>query len=118
MLGNAIYEPHPTDSGETLLKQEASVSVRGVPLSHYLGDLLTSTISENAVKGRQGLEWVIGRIWEVMGIDEPAAKNTDDLILSTRRSLDDMTESALKSMGVSTRKPPNICTFRFKTIKY
>uniref|UniRef100_A0A1A9UNK6 PRELI/MSF1 domain-containing protein n=1 Tax=Glossina austeni TaxID=7395 RepID=A0A1A9UNK6_GLOAU len=93
------YEPHPTDPGKTLLKQEASVSVRGVPLSHYMEDLLTSTISKNAGKGRQGLEWVIGRInSEVMGIAETAAKSTDDLILSTRRSLDDMTESARKSM--------------------
>lgn len=93
------YEPHPTYPNKTLLKQEASVSVRGVPLSHYMEDLLTSTISLNAGKGRQGLEWVIGRINpEVKGIAESAAKSTDDLIMSTRRSLDDMSESARKSM--------------------
>lgn len=75
------------------------MSVHGVPLSHYMEDMLTSSISSNAGKGRQGLEWVIGRInSEVLGIAETAAKSTDDLIMTTRRSLDDMTESARKSM--------------------
>lgn len=93
------YEPHPTDPNKTLLKQEASVSVQGVPLSHYMEDMLTSSISSNAGKGRLGLEWVIGRInAEVKGIAETAAKSTDDLIMTTRRSIDDMTETARKSM--------------------
>lgn len=56
------YTPHPTDSNKTLLKQEASVSVHGVPLSHYMEDMITSRISVNAGKGRQGLEWVINKI--------------------------------------------------------
>uniref|UniRef100_A0A1B0C2L8 PRELI/MSF1 domain-containing protein n=1 Tax=Glossina palpalis gambiensis TaxID=67801 RepID=A0A1B0C2L8_9MUSC len=49
------YKPHPTNSWKTLLKQEASISVRGVTLSHYMEDLLTSATSKNAGKGRQGL---------------------------------------------------------------
>ncbi|XP_005177833.1 protein slowmo [Musca domestica] len=93
------YEPHPKDPTKTLLRQEASVTVHGVPLSHYMEDMVTSNISMNAGKGRLGLEWVIGRInAEVKGIAETAAKSTDDLIMTTRRSLDDMTESARKSM--------------------
>lgn len=56
------YSPHPNDSSKTLLKQEASVSVQGVPLSHYMEDMITSRISMNAGKGRQGLEWVINKI--------------------------------------------------------
>lgn len=56
------YVPHPTDPTKTLLKQEATVNVSGVPLSHYMEDLLTSKISLNAGKGRQGLEWVIDKI--------------------------------------------------------
>ncbi|KAI9580955.1 hypothetical protein GQX74_011097 [Glossina fuscipes] len=50
------YKLHPTNSGKTLLKQEASISVRGLTLSHYMEDLLTSATSKNAGKGRQGLE--------------------------------------------------------------
>lgn len=38
------------------------MTVKGVPLSHYMEDILTSSISLNAGKGRQGLEWVINKI--------------------------------------------------------
>lgn len=56
------YTPHPSDPSKTLLKQEATVSVHGIPLSYYMEDMLTSKISANASKGRQGLEWVISKI--------------------------------------------------------
>lgn len=56
------YKQHPTDPQKTLLQQEATVKVHGVPLSYYMEDLITSSISSNANKGRQGLEWVIGKI--------------------------------------------------------
>lgn len=56
------YAPHPNDPQKTLLKQEATVSVHGVPLSYYMEDMITSKISANASKGRQGLEWVISKI--------------------------------------------------------
>lgn len=63
------YTPHPTDPQKTLLKQEATVSVHGVPLSYYMEDMITSKISANANKGRQGLEWVINIInAEVMNV--------------------------------------------------
>lgn len=63
------YIPHPTDPQKTLLKQEATVSVHGVPLSYYMEDMITSKISSNANKGRQGLEWVINMInAEVMNV--------------------------------------------------
>ncbi|XP_070151195.1 protein slowmo isoform X2 [Polyergus mexicanus] len=56
------YTPHPTDPNKTLLTQEAVVTVRGVPLTNYMEDLLASKISFNASKGRQGLEWVINKL--------------------------------------------------------
>lgn len=56
------YVPHPTDPSKTLLKQEATVQVEGVPLNRYMEDVLTKNISTNAGKGRQGLEWVIGKL--------------------------------------------------------
>lgn len=56
------YTPHPSDPNKTLLKQEATVSVHGVPLSYYMEGMITSTISANANKGRQGLEWVISKL--------------------------------------------------------
>lgn len=53
------YTPHPSDPNTTLLKQEAVISVSGVPLGSYLEDFLTRHISVNAGKGRQAIEWVI-----------------------------------------------------------
>lgn len=56
------YKPHPSDPTKTLLKQETTVSVEGVPLKNYMEDILTSNISTNAGRGRQGLEWVIAKL--------------------------------------------------------
>lgn len=93
------YSPHPTDPNKTLLKQEATVKVHGVPLSYYMEDMITSRISTNANKGRQGLEWVITKInSEVKGIADAVSKGTDDIISHTHKSIDDMTETARKSM--------------------
>lgn len=44
------YTPHPEDPTKTLLTQEAVVTVRGVPLTNYMEDLLASKISFNASK--------------------------------------------------------------------
>lgn len=55
------YTPHPEDSNVTLLRQEAVISVSGVPLSSYLEDFLTRHMSVNANKGRQAIEWVISQ---------------------------------------------------------
>jgi len=55
------YTPHPDQPDTTLLKQEAVISVSGVPLSSYLEDFLTRHMSVNANKGRQAIEWVISQ---------------------------------------------------------
>lgn len=46
------YEPHPEDKAKTLLKQEAVVTVQGIPLNSYMEDILTNTIMLNANKVR------------------------------------------------------------------
>ena len=46
----------------TLLRQEAVITVQGVPLTSYMESLVESTCSSNAHKGRQALEWVINTI--------------------------------------------------------
>ncbi|KAI1285553.1 Protein slowmo [Halotydeus destructor] len=56
------YVPHPSEQGTTLLKQEALITVHGIPLSSYFEDFIGKTISGNANKGRQAMEWVIGKI--------------------------------------------------------
>ncbi|KAL5021170.1 hypothetical protein ScPMuIL_000325 [Solemya velum] len=59
---NLVYAPHPTDDSRTHLKQEAVVNVKGIPLSSYMESLVADTISNNAHKGRQAMEWVIAKI--------------------------------------------------------
>lgn len=117
------YVPHPTDPGKTLLKQEATVQVEGVPLNRYMEDVLTKNISTNAGKGRQGLEWVIGKLnsevcsrlrnpgsvlqwyfWlnvfnsQVKELATSAATSTNEILTQTKKSLDDITDQARKSM--------------------
>jgi ElaB/YqjD/DUF883 family membrane-anchored ribosome-binding protein len=66
-----------------------------MPLTNYVESLLTNTISNNAVKGRQAIEWVIGKIeTEVTQLKT----NADELLTQTKKSLDDITTSAKKSM--------------------
>ncbi|XP_031639774.1 protein slowmo [Contarinia nasturtii] len=76
------YTPHPADpQKKTLLKQEATINVQGVPLSYYMEDIVANHICANANKGRQGLEWVISKInCEVKGIADAVSKSTDDII--------------------------------------
>lgn len=89
------YAPHPTDPNATLLKQEAIVTVQGMPLTDYVENVLTSRISLNAGKGRQAIEWVITKIeTEVKELKNTAIVSTDELITQTKKSLDDIAQSA------------------------
>ena len=45
-----MYSEHPEDPTKTLLRQEAIVTVQGVPLTDYMESILTSKISANAGK--------------------------------------------------------------------
>ncbi|KAJ8686286.1 hypothetical protein QAD02_022080 [Eretmocerus hayati] len=93
------YTQHPEDNSKTLLTQEAVVKVHGVPLTHYMEDLLASKISFNASKGRQAIEWVIDKIdCEVRDLATTAAKTTDELLETTRRQIDDFTNITKRSM--------------------
>ncbi|XP_006898676.1 PREDICTED: protein slowmo homolog 2-like [Elephantulus edwardii] len=57
-----IYKPHPQHAGKTILTQEAIITVKGVSLSSYLESLTAGTISSNASKGREAIEWVINKL--------------------------------------------------------
>ncbi|XP_075441508.1 PRELI domain containing protein 3A isoform X1 [Ascaphus truei] len=45
-----VYTPHPENPEETVLTQEAIITVKGVSLSSYLEGLMANTISSNARK--------------------------------------------------------------------
>ncbi|XP_059172321.1 PRELI domain containing protein 3A-like [Physella acuta] len=57
-----IYTQHPTDPTKTLLRQEATVTVSGLPLCNRLEQMVTDAMSNNASKGRQAIEHVIDKI--------------------------------------------------------
>jgi len=57
-----VYRPHPEDPQKTILEQSAVISIRGIPLVDYTENLLASTMTTNANKGRQAMEWVIDNI--------------------------------------------------------
>lgn len=59
-----VYSPHPEDKTKTILRQEAVVSVRDVPLCSRMESLMTESISRNANKGRMAMEWVIDTLKE------------------------------------------------------
>ncbi|XP_025918827.1 PRELI domain containing protein 3A isoform X2 [Apteryx mantelli] len=57
-----VYMPHPENPEKTVLTQEAIITVKGISLSSYLESLMANTISSNARKGRDALEWVISKL--------------------------------------------------------
>lgn len=103
VIEKLTYSPHPTESDCTLLKQEAVVTIRDVPLSSYIESYITQTISSNAGKGRQAMEWVINKInGEVHDLTNKTVKSMDEITLSAKKSMavmDDFTSAAKKSMG-------------------
>jgi len=56
------YTPHPTDSSRTILKQEAAVVVNVPAFTDYCEKTFISIYQTNAIKGRQGVDWVIDQL--------------------------------------------------------
>ncbi|MBN3325178.1 PLD3B protein, partial [Atractosteus spatula] len=71
-----IYRPHPQDPEKTMLTQEALITVKGVSLSSYLEGVMANTISSNANKGREAMEWVIRRLNSEIEELAATARNT------------------------------------------
>lgn len=82
-----VYSPHPSDTSRTLLRQEAVVSVKGVPMTDYMESVIKGTMASKAGQGRQAMEWVISRIKE----------ETHDLGRAAREEMD-----GLKSFAGAT----------------
>ena len=53
-----VYKQDPNNPSKTILSQEATITVKNVPLTNYMETIVASTISGNAQKGRQAIEWV------------------------------------------------------------
>jgi hypothetical protein len=93
------YVPHPENNSKTLIRQEAVVTLRRVPIVSYVQDLVSNKISVNLEKRRKALEWVIDRIdAEVKEIANSAAKGANELFTHTKKSFDDITTTTRKSL--------------------
>jgi len=57
-----VYSPHPDDPTQTLLKQEAVITVDNVPLTSYMEGIIMNSCNSNAGRGREAMEWVIDHI--------------------------------------------------------
>ncbi|GIY09138.1 protein slowmo [Caerostris darwini] len=96
------YSPHPSNYDCTLLKQEAVVTIKNIPLSSYIEDYLTGMISSNANKGRQAMEWVIGKINNEVQELTHKVKGMDEFTATAKKSMsvvEDLTSSAKKGMN-------------------
>ncbi|RWS27717.1 protein slowmo-like protein [Leptotrombidium deliense] len=88
IMEKLTYSPHPMKPESTLLKQEAVITVHGVPLSSYFEDFISKTVSVNANKGRLAMEWVIGKInSEVHELTNKTVKSVDELTASAKRCI-------------------------------
>eukprot|EP00095_Tigriopus_kingsejongensis_P005385 snap_masked-scaffold770_size100439-processed-gene-0.5 protein:Tk05385 transcript:snap_masked-scaffold770_size100439-processed-gene-0.5-mRNA-1 annotation:"slowmo homolog 2" len=103
------YRPHPQDpAGQTLMKQETVVTVRGVPLTSYMEGIILNTVSANAGKGRAAIDWVVDKLKNETrclseSIDKLKLEVTelthtveDKLIHTAKTSLDELQRDLLK----------------------
>lgn len=90
------YFPHPQDRSKTCLKQHSTVKVNVPFLSGYLERLLIENFEKNAMKGRNGMEWVIDRIKEEDSSNKVKQESSDILTqLETKfkREAEDLKQS-------------------------
>lgn len=85
------YRPHPEDPSKTLLEQSAVIAVKGIPLVDYMENLMASTMSSNAHKGRQAMEWVIGKLKrEYEDLSEIISHEYTEISQSAKRGMDEL----------------------------
>jgi len=96
------YFPHPEDSSKTMMRQETLVTVKGVPLTSYMESIIVNTVSSNASKGKQAIEWVVDTIGKesknISGILDKITDHVQELrdtvsenvIATAKSSIDDL----------------------------
>lgn len=102
-----VYSPHPEDSSKTQLRQEAVVTVKGVPLCSRMESLMTDTISSNAGKGRMAMEWVINTVKaEAQDLSAEAKKLSNDLSMEAHK-LSTEAKKHIDSVLPHVQQPPS-----------
>lgn len=96
------YEANPQDPKTTLMKQESVITVKGIPLGSYIEGLVENTCSNNAVKGRQAMEWAIGTIKaETIELSRKVEESMEDLnrkAQSAQKNMEGLSRKAFEDM--------------------
>lgn len=94
-----VYTQHPKDPTKTLLTQEATVTVQGLPWCNKLEQLVTDSMSKNAGKGRDAMEWVIDSIKkEAIEFSTEAQKCMDNMEKEAKKFTQELSVEAKKCM--------------------
>lgn len=56
------YSIHSEDKNKTILKQEATITVKNVPLIDYLENMMVTRMNSNAQLGRKAIEFIIHKM--------------------------------------------------------
>merc|ERR1739848_356611 len=92
------YSQHPEDPNKTVLTSEMVVTVKNVPLTTYMEDIVVSTVSKNAGKGRIAMEYVVDK---VKNETRPISDYLDKLKLEVIDLKHLVSESVIKTAQVS-----------------
>merc|ERR1712198_35353 len=122
MQEKMTYRPHPEDKSKTVMKQETVVTVQGVPLTNYMESIIVNTVSNNSMKGKAAIEWIVDKLGqecrslnlsssldkikhEILDLKHSVAGN---LIQPARQSIDDLqkqVQADLQKLGSTISQP-------------
>ena len=113
------YSQHPEDPNKTIMTSEMVVTVRNVPLTTYMEDIVLSTVSKNSGKGRIAMEYVVDKL---KNETRPISDYLDKLKLEVIDLKHLVSENVIKTAQVSIEElqkkiKTNIIEPEFKSIK-
>ena len=112
------YSQHPEDPNKTIMTAEMVVTVRNVPLTTYMEDIVLSTVSKNSGKGRIAMEYVVDKL---KNETRPISDYLDKLKLEVIDLKHLVSENVIKTAQVSIEElqkkiKTNIIEPEFKSI--
>ena len=112
------YSQHPEDPNKTIMTSEMVVTVRNVPLTTYMEDIVLSTVSKNSGKGRIAMEYVVDKL---KNETRPISDYLDKLKLEVIDLKHLVSENVIKTAQVSIEElqkkiKTNIIEPEFKSI--
>ena len=112
------YSQHPEDPNKTIMTSEMVVTVRNVPLTTYMEDIVLNTVSKNSGKGRIAMEYVVDKL---KNETRPISDYLDKLKLEVIDLKHLVSENVIKTAQVSIEElqkkiKTNIIEPEFKSI--